>query len=119
VRRLVAITLERGPDGGLCGYRASGHTGLAAAGQDVACAAISALVQTAALGLERRLGIAVEVDAGDGLFTCRLPAELAAEARERAEDLLETMRLGLAEIARLQPGALRLSEETGPRTRRR
>lgn len=116
---MVTLRLERGPDGGLCGFDARGHTGLAAAGHDVACAAVSALTQTAALGLERRLGIPVRVEADSGRFACRLPADLTPALRSRAEDLLETMRLGLLEIARTDPGALRVVDQPGAVSERR
>ncbi len=116
---MVTLRLERGPDGGLCGFEAEGHTAVAPSGQDVVCAAVSALTQTAALGLERRLGIRVRVKAAPGRFACRLPADVAPELRSRAEDLLETMRLGLLEIARVEPGALKLVEAADPRSERR
>ena len=109
---MVTLRLERGTDGGLRGFEATGHTGLAEPGQDIACAAVSALTQTAALGLERRLGISVRAKAGPGRFACWLPATLPAELRVRAEDILETMRLGLLEIARVEPGALRVVDAT-------
>lgn len=112
---MVTLRLQRGPDGRLCGFEATGHTGMAAPGQDVACAAVSALTQSAALGLERHLGIDVTVVAGQGRFGCRLPSGLPADVRLRAEDILETMRLGLVEIARLEPTAVRLVDSAAGR----
>ena len=41
-----AVTFFRRADGTLIGYRAQGHTGYAEAGQDIVCAAVSALTQS-------------------------------------------------------------------------
>jgi uncharacterized protein YsxB (DUF464 family) len=111
---VVTVRIERAADGSIAGFVASGHAGAGRPGRDPVCAAVSALVQAAALGLERRLGIAsAVVGAGPGYFACRLPSELPAEARRRAQDVLETMCLGLRAVARSARGRVRL-EEGGP-----
>ena len=105
---MVRVTVERASDGGISGFKASGHTGCGTAGQDIVCAAVSALTQTAVLGLQDHLGIAVALTAGPGLLQCRLPAGVPDASRLRAQDILETMCLGLEAVAAQRPRAIRL-----------
>jgi len=107
---VVQVEIERDAAGRIRAFAARGHAGAGLAGADPVCAGVSALVQSAALGLERRLGLQLEILAGAGLFSCRLGADLDAQAALRAQDILETMRLGLAEIQAQAPRRLRLRE---------
>lgn len=103
---MVRAVLERDAAGVLRGFAVRGHAGQGAAGRDVVCAAVSALTQTAVLGLQRRLGLEPRVRMGDGSLECSLPAALAAESARGAADILETMVLGLEAIAALHPQAV-------------
>ena len=105
---MVRVTVDRAAHGGISGFRASVHSGSGTAGRDIVCAAVSALTQTAVLGLQDHLGIAVEVAAGSGLLECRLPAGLSGASWLRAQDILETMCLGLEAVAAQRPRAVRL-----------
>lgn len=101
---MVKVTLfrRRGP-GDLTGFEAAGHSGYAERGYDIVCAAVSALTTVTVLGLQVRLGLspAVQVDEETGWLRCRLdPDRISPEVWERAQDLLETMALGLTEIAK-------------------
>ncbi len=100
------MALQCDDRGAIVGFAARGHAGAGPRGRDVVCAGVSALVQTAALGLERRLGASVRVEAADGVFLCRLAPGQASDVSGRAQDILETMVLGLTEIARGAPGRL-------------
>ena len=86
--------------------RAEGHTGYAEAGSDIVCAALSAVIQTAALGLARYSPGADIAPEGDGRFRIVL-GERGAEA----DAILETMRLGVADLASQYPEYIRLIEE--------
>jgi|GEM_PF-69876 len=103
---MVRVRIERAADGLIRGFAVRGHAGFGARGQDIVCAAVSALTQTAVLALERRLGVPAEVAAGPGILTCRLPAGMNAGTAARAQDALETMCLGLREIAHAYPAGL-------------
>ena len=111
---MVEVTVERDAGGAITGFSAAGHAGAGPMGSDVVCAAVSALVQTAALGLQERVGAPAGVEAAGGLFTCRLGPGLPAEARARAQDILETMCLGLREIEAQEPRRLRLRSVRAP-----
>lgn len=99
---MVKVRLLRG-DRGLLGFTADGHTGFGYAGDDIVCAAVSALTTVTVLGLESRLRLEpeVEMDEEAGYLSCRLdPETTPAPLWERAQDLLETLALGLYEIER-------------------
>ena len=84
--------------GHITGFSAKGHTGYAQAGEDVVCAAVSALTQTAYLGLNEYVGPDTRVSQKDGALRVTLPKELSPEKREAAELILGTMLLGLRSV---------------------
>ena len=110
---MIRVTLRRDAEGRLRGFDVRGHSGYAAKGSDIVCAAVSALTQGAALGLTRHLGIPVPCGEGEGWLDCRLPADVDPVLLVRAQDILETMRLSLEEIARGYPRHV-VVEERGP-----
>lgn len=87
-----------------------GHAGYAEAGRDVVCAAVSAIAQTALLGLEERLGLHPAVRLASGDFCLDLRGLPEADV-ERAQDILATAVLGLAATAREAGAFVRLQEE--------
>lgn len=80
-------------------FELSGHAGYAENGQDIVCAAISALSISAANGLELFLPQKPEVQVrdSDGYLTCSLP-ELDLQTLEQAQWILKTMVLGIEKI---------------------
>jgi uncharacterized protein YsxB (DUF464 family) len=84
---------------GLRGFTIEGHAGMAPHGEDVVCAGVSAVAQTALLGLEAYLpgGFAWNLEA-DGRIRCFLVDRLSPEDRRVSEIILGTLRLGLEAI---------------------
>ena len=80
------------------GFRARGHSGYAESGSDIVCAAVSALTQTAYLGLEKYLEKAPEIIQKDGELRLFLPEGLSPEDEEKAQLILGTMLSGLSSI---------------------
>ncbi len=107
------VAFFRRADGALTGYRAQGHTGYAEAGQDIVCAAVSALTQSTLNGLKNVLGAPVIFDIDDQSAT--LEARLAPEATEadirQAQLLLRTLLEGLQAIQRSYPRNVRIIYE--------
>jgi len=104
---------RRRSDRAIVGFSASGHAGYAPHGEDIVCAAISALTTVIVLGLEERLQLSPEVnmDEEGGLLECRLDLDALDERmRLRSQDLLETLSLGLAEIQKEYPEFLKVKE---------
>lgn len=88
------------------GFSINGHAGSAPYGQDIVCAAVSALAQTTILGLTIHLKRDVSYDMDDG----RLSVQLNAKPDEQTDAVLETMILGLLEIEKLHSDYITISQ---------
>lgn len=80
------------------GFTAKGHSGYADKGEDIVCAAVSALTETAYLGITEIVGADVDAEQKDGELRLTLKPDVSGESREKAELILETMLLGLRSI---------------------
>ena len=90
--------------------RVHGHSGTAARGQDIVCAGISALAQTALLGIGEHLHRPLDYDvrpSGD------LRMKLKSAPDDLTQAILETACLGFAAIQRANPDAVRMNELRG------
>ena len=107
------VSFFRRPDGALTGYRAQGHTGYAEAGEDIVCAAVSALTQTTLNGLTNVLKAPVmfEIDDEAALLEARLTPQATEAQVEAAQLLLKTLLEGLRAIERSYPRNVRIIEE--------
>jgi len=79
---------------------AEGHTGYGEAGEDIVCAAVSTLLQTALLGLLQVVGLNVRysVDEQKGLLKFTLSDSLTQSERHDADIVLNTMLCGLNDL---------------------
>lgn len=83
----------------LKGFLIKGHAGMAERGQDIVCASVSVLAQTALLGLAEFLSSKPNWKILDsGYMECWLPEELMAAEQKTAQIILQTMLLGLLSI---------------------
>lgn len=101
---MVTVELfRRERDDCLIGFKALGHSGYAPDGEDIVCAAVSALLTVAVIGLHSRFRLFpnVKSDEHAGLLECTLDIDSVNDTmKRRVEDLLETIALGLIEIER-------------------
>ena len=98
---MIRAVFYRDGQGAIQRFEIAGHAGYAPHGDDIVCAAVSALGQAAILGLEEVLGIVPQVELDqEGRLVCQLPASIPGERREAAQAILETARVGIAAIAR-------------------
>lgn len=102
------ITIEITRDSGqrIVQFQVKGHSGSAPRGKDIICAGVSALTQSALLGISRYLKRTIRWQAADGLLfmeLCDLPDDLT-------DAVLATMLLGLEEIVNLEPEYVRIVE---------
>ena len=104
---MTAVTFFR-DDKGLNGFRAKGHSGFAQEGEDIVCAALSALTQTAEMGLRKVAGarIRTELNEGQALLEVRLLEE-DAEVWRAAQIILRTLEEGILDIERQYPAFVR------------
>ena len=107
---MIHIDVFRLADGKISGMRVHGHSGTAARGQDIVCAGISALAQTALLGIGEHLHRPLDYDvrpSGD------LRMKLKSAPDDLTQAILETACLGFAAIQRANPDAVRMNELRG------
>lgn len=96
------------PFGGYSSIEISGHAGYDEYGKDIVCAAISALAQTMALGLEKVVGIKVKIKKKDGYFLLKVPKGLSAEKADKANIVIETFILGIEDISESYPSNIQV-----------
>ena len=115
---MITVTIERDSQG-IRAIRVHGHAGYAEYGKDIVCAAVSAVVQTALIGVERVAGCRVRRNDGPGLIEARMerPAEGLTDRWAEAQAILETMTLGLKEIEDGRERYVRVDEVTVGSTR--
>lgn len=95
---MTRVTIFR-QNGRIAGFLADGHTGFAEEGEDIVCSAVSAVTQTAVLGLTDVLNLPAAVEVQDATLSCMLEKGIAEADWQRAELILETMTVGLRSIA--------------------
>ena len=91
----------------IVGFEVAGHSGTAEHGQDIVCAGVSSLAQTALLGLGEHLHRDMDYSVASG----KLKMQLKGAPDELTEAILQTMLLGLMEIAKLSPEGVRIQEQ--------
>ena len=79
------------------GFQAVGHADFADYGEDIVCAAVSVLTQTAVLGLKEVIGVdcLVDMDEQRGSLLCLLPDELQEQDWNQAQLILKVLHIGL------------------------
>ena len=107
---MTKIKIFRNSSGAITGFSASGHTSEdGQQGSDIYCAAVSAITQTACIGLEEVAKVRLKLNMRSGYLSARLaPEEAAGEA---CRTILETMLLGLVSFDEANPGHIQIMEE--------
>lgn len=95
----------------ISGFKISGHAGLARRGKDICCAAVSAISQTALLGLIQELEQPPLYEMKEGWLEVRLPSRYSSEDGRKAQIILATMEAGLRWVARDYPQLVKCNEE--------
>ncbi len=102
--------VNRGKDDAIHGFSIKGHALYGDPGEDVVCAAVSAVSQAAVLGLEEHVGLELTVEIEEGSMWCRLPLGIGEEKSIRAQAILHTMFLAIKSIAQDYPERISISE---------
>jgi hypothetical protein len=102
---VIRVRLTRAADGTPTRLEVTGHAGRGAYGEDIVCAAVSALIETLTLGLTH---VSVQpprgaVDPGEADIAFLQP--MSPETRA----IVETMVMGLKDLARSEPDAVRFN----------
>ncbi len=93
---MTDITITR-KNNSIVEVTASGHTGYGVSGEDIVCAGVSTLIQSALLGLLQvaQINVHYKVDEDKGSLKFTLPEKLTAAERHDADVILNTMLCGL------------------------
>jgi hypothetical protein len=95
---MIFVVVNRAPSGHIISFDVSGHSGYSEAGKDIVCAAVSAIVQTAILGLTDVLRVDIVYQQKAGQVRCVIPERLSQGQAEKVNIILETMLCGLKSI---------------------
>ena len=98
---MTIITMTKNADGEITEFTADGHTNYGIQGEDIVCAATSSIIQTAALGILMKAAVQAKIIRNDakGYLKLELPNNLTATQRHDCNTILDTMVLGLADLA--------------------
>ena len=93
---MITVTVFRS-DGHVDSLFIEGHSDYAEEGEDIVCAGVSTLIQSALLGLLKVVGINVKytTDEEQGSLRFTLPQNLTPQERHDADVVLNTMLCGL------------------------
>lgn len=96
---MVNIEVKRNVAGKITSCQISGHAEAGEKGSDIVCAGVSAISQTALLGLLKHLNskVSYKMQAGNMYFS------LQEVPDEKTDIILETMLLGFEEITKAYP----------------
>lgn len=105
---MIRVRLWRDPDQVPVRVTVSGHAGRGQVGEDIVCAAASALVETLAIGLNTVLQEPYEghIEPGDASVVFRQPMSASARA------VVDTIMAGLEDLSRTEPDAVQYQERT-------
>jgi hypothetical protein len=103
---MIVAEIYRHKGGKITGFKIEGHANTAPHGQDIYCAGVSTVTQSAYLCIVKHLQRDIKGDASNG----RLELELKTPPDDLTEAVFQTMLIGLQEIEKLAPQALKVIE---------
>lgn len=109
---MIEVKLFLETDNRIKGFAVTGHANFSEYGSDIVCSAVSAVAQTAVIGLQHYFGEAVAVEQEEGRLTCNLPVLNPGDALI-AGTILKTMYWGLQAIEAEYDEYLHLTVEGG------
>ncbi|NLJ41854.1 MAG: ribosomal-processing cysteine protease Prp [Clostridiales bacterium] len=95
---MINITVLRDRRDKICGLKVVGHAEFDIEGQDIVCSAVSAIVQTAILGLTDVIGIRPHYSQDKGMIDLEISSELLQTKSNEISIVTETTLLGLKSI---------------------
>ena len=102
----VTVFEERGTP---VGFELTGHADAGAYGEDIVCAGISAITETALLGITDVLKLDAAWTHESGHMRCELSRETAGEDLMKAAIVFNTMIAGLSSLQQAYPKSLKFS----------
>ena len=96
---MTKITIYK-QNGVITKFECDGHTNFGVAGEDVVCAGVSSITQTAVLGVLMVAGVRAKLkrDEQKGYLLFELPKEMSVQESHDAQTILQTMLCGLCDL---------------------
>lgn len=96
----------------ITGFEVKGHSGLAPAGEDILCAAVTSAVRLAECAVNDVLGLqaGVKVNDQDASITLKLPRNLEGEADQVSQTLLAALMVYLVQLQEEYPEHINVME---------
>jgi uncharacterized protein len=107
---MLRVTFHTDSRNRLSSFSATGHAGWGEYGEDIVCAAASAILQAARLGLESHAGVPLDVDQQSGTLALRWPESARDDPAVQA--IAATARLALAQLAQQYPDHVAVETRT-------
>jgi len=101
---MINIHIVRDKNGFIWEYTVQGHAGSGEPGNDIVCAAVSALAYTGANALEELAGIKLRkkgsrvLTISEGYMKCVVPVDISEEMKSKIRIILETIVIGFKQI---------------------
>lgn len=95
---MIRIVVYKARKGKITGFKVTGHSGYDTRGKDIVCSAVSALTQTALLGLLKVAEVDVDYKIDEGYLECSLAGRLTDSERIMADAIFGTLYEGLKSI---------------------
>lgn len=95
---MITVEIRKNVLGFTKGFTVKGHSDYGEHGSDIVCSAVSALTQTALLGLKNIVNAEVLYNIKDGFLSCDIPEIKDRDKMLKACAILDTMALGLMNI---------------------
>lgn len=108
---MILISIYRNPGKAIERFVIEGHAHMADSGQDIVCAAVSALGQTTVLSLHQIADIDIEYEIKKGYLGCKLPKKLTEKELYKAGLLIDAMLLGLKNIQESYPQYIEIRDK--------
>ena len=96
---MTKITIHK-QNGFITKFECDGHTNFGVAGEDVVCAGVSSITQTAVLGVMMVAGVRAKLkrDEDRGYLLFELPNNMTEQESHDAQTILQTMLCGLSDL---------------------
>lgn len=103
---MVEVTINY-KENKIVSFAVKGHSGFAPEGTDICCAGVSAVTQTALMGLISHLRQKPCYQVEKGVLQCELPV-LVEDDEKTAQIILSTMEAGLLSMQEAYPGFIKV-----------
>lgn len=108
---MISIIINKDIEKNIVSFSVKGHAYADEFGNDIVCASISILTQTAVLALHEVGDIDVMYEMYDGFLRCEIPDDIEANQRERANIILDTMLIGIKGTVEMYPDYIKLQDK--------